>query len=141
MTWQPGAHGSTFGGNPVSCAAAAATLRLIEGGYMQNAAELGDYLLDALNAMQERHPLMGDVRGLGLMIGVEIVADRDTREPDKPTRDLIVDEAFTRGLLLLGAGESVIRLMPPLSLDRAEADEGLRLFEEAISAVESRLAS
>jgi 4-aminobutyrate aminotransferase len=141
MTWQPGAHGSTFGGNPVSCAAALATLRLIEGGYMQNAAEMGSHLLDALKEMQTRHELIGDVRGLGLMIGIEIVADRETREPAKATRDLIVDEAFARGLLLLGAGESVIRLMPPLSVDRAEADEGLRLFEESLAAVEARLVS
>jgi 4-aminobutyrate aminotransferase len=141
MTWQPGAHGSTFGGNPVSCAAALATLRLIEGGYMQNAAEVGAYLLDALKGLQDRHELIGDVRGLGLMIGIEIVADRETREPDKETRDRIINEAFARGLLLLGAGESVIRLMPPLSVDRTSADEGLRLFEESLTAIEAQLTS
>jgi 4-aminobutyrate aminotransferase len=108
---------------------------------MQNATELGDYLLDALKDMQTRHELIGDVRGLGLMIGIEIVANRETREPAKATRDQIINEAFARGLLLLGAGESVIRLMPPLSVDRAAADEGLRLFEESLSAVEAQLAS
>ncbi|HPV05786.1 MAG: acetyl ornithine aminotransferase family protein [Aggregatilineales bacterium] len=139
MTWGPGAHGNTFGGNPVSCAAALATLRLIENGYMQNAAEMGEYLLDALREMQTRHPLIGDLRGKGLMIGIEIVSDREKRTPAHDLRDQIVDEAFHNGLLLLGAGESVIRLMPPLMITREIADEALAIFDRVLTSVESNL--
>jgi 4-aminobutyrate aminotransferase len=135
MTWEPGSHGSTFGGNPVSCAAALATLRLIESGYIQNAAEMGDYLLDALKAMQKRHSIMGDVRGKGLMIGIEIVSESTTHAPGQILRDRIIQYAFQKGLLLLGAGSSVIRLMPPLLIDRALADEALTILEEAIGHV------
>ncbi len=139
MTWEPGAHGSTFGGNPVSCAAALATIRLIESGYMQNAAEMGSYLHDELSRMLPRHPLMGEVRGLGLMIGIEIVKDRAARTPAPQIRDLIVEEAFRNGLLLLGAGKSVIRLMPPLMIDRTLADEALGIFDHTLSTVEATL--
>ncbi|HEC24048.1 MAG TPA: aminotransferase class III-fold pyridoxal phosphate-dependent enzyme, partial [Chloroflexi bacterium] len=139
MTWLPGAHGSTFGGNPVSCAAALATLRLIENGYMENAARMGEYLMNALREMEKHHPLIGQVRGKGLMIGIEIVEDRETRAPAHDLRDQIVEAAFEKGLLLLGAGESVIRLMPPLMIDRAIADEALRIFEDALKAVEATL--
>lgn len=139
MTWGPGAHGNTFGGNPVSCAAALATLRLIENGYMQNAAEMGDYMLNALREMETRHPLIGDLRGKGLMIGIEIVSDREKRTAARELRDCIVDEAFRNGLLLLGAGESVIRLMPPLMVDRATADEALAIFDRVLAIVEAGL--
>jgi 4-aminobutyrate aminotransferase len=136
MTWEPGSHGSTFGGNPVSCAAALATLRLIENGYLDNAAVMGDYLLSALKKMQDSHPLIGDVRGKGLMIGVEIVLDRETRAPAHDIRDAIVNHAFDHGLLLLGAGESVLRLMPPLLIDPTTVEEALDLFDSSLSAVE-----
>jgi 4-aminobutyrate aminotransferase len=136
MTWEPGSHGSTFGGNPVSCAAALATLRLIENGYLDNAAVMGDYLLSALKKMQVSHPLIGDVRGKGLMIGVEVVLDQETRAPAHDIRDAIVNHAFEHGLLLLGAGESVLRLMPPLLIDPTTAEEALDLFESSLSAVE-----
>lgn len=139
MTWQPGAHGSTFGGNPVSCAAALATLRLIEESYMQNAAELGDYMLGCLREMQDRHPTMGDLRGKGMMIGIELVEDHESRTPLHDARDKVIELAFERGLLLLGAGESVIRLMPPLMIDRETVDEALSIFDEALSEVEAQL--
>jgi 4-aminobutyrate aminotransferase len=139
MVWEPGAHGSTFGGNPVSCAAALATLRLIETGYMQNAEQMGAYLLDGLEEIAPRHTLIGDVRGLGLMIGVEIVADRETHAPARDLRDRIAEHAFRQGLLLLGAGESAIRLMPPLMVDKATADEALTIFDRSIGAVEETL--
>lgn len=135
MVWEPGAHGSTFGGNPVSCAAALATIRLIEEGYMQNAAEMGDYLLKAMQELQSRHASIGEVRGLGLMIGLEIVDQNNKPAPD--LRDQIVNAAFNSGLLLLGAGESVIRLMPPLMIDRATADEALTILDKALAAVEA----
>jgi len=139
MTWEPGSHGSTFGGNPVSCAAALATLRLIENGLLDNATRMGDYLLSALRKMQENHPTIGDVRGKGLMIGVEIVEDRETRAPAHDVRDAIVNQAFEHGLLLLGAGESVLRLMPPLILDPATTEEALDILENALTAVEAAL--
>jgi len=136
MTWDAGAHGSTFGGNPVSCAAAAATLRLIEEGYLQNAAFMGDYLMDALECLKSRHKSIGLVRGKGLMIGIEIVSDQENKTPAPGLRDRIIDEAYARGLLLLGAGDSVIRLMPPLMIEKPFADEALEMFEAALTAAE-----
>lgn len=139
MTWEPGSHGSTFGGNPVSCAAALATLRLIENGLLQNAAEMGDYLLSALKKMQEAHPIIGDVRGKGLMIGLEIVENKEKRTPAHDLRDAIVNQAFDNGLLLLGAGESVLRLMPPLMIDPTTAEEALDVLDNTLTAIESNL--
>jgi 4-aminobutyrate aminotransferase len=136
MKWPPGTHGSTFGGNPVSCAAALATIQLMEDGLIDNAARMGDYLLGKLHEMAQRHPSIGDIRGKGLMIGIEFVKDRDTRVPDHDLRDRIVDEAFAGGLLLLGAGDGVIRLMPPLIIDEAAIDEALEIFEGALNRCE-----
>ncbi len=136
MTWERGAHGNTYGGNPLACAAALATIELLEQEYLQNAADAGRYMLDALHEIQTRHPSIGDVRGIGLMIGVEFVLDRKTKEPAKDLTERIVQLAFERGLLLLSCGKSVIRIAPPLCITRAEMDEGLRIFEEAITVAE-----
>ncbi len=136
MSWTKGAHGNTYGGNPVCCAAALATLDLIENGYMQNAAEVGRYALDILQEIMARHPSIGEVRGIGLMIGVEFVKDRETKEADLRLRDKVVDLAFERGLLTLGCGKSTIRISPPLGVTRQEMDEGLAIFEEAITLAE-----
>jgi 4-aminobutyrate aminotransferase len=136
MSWTKGAHGNTYGGNPVCCAAALATLDLIENGYMQNAAEVGQYALDILQEIMARHPSIGEVRGIGLMIGVEFVKDRETKEADLRLRDKVVDLAFERGLLTLGCGKSTIRISPPLGVTRQEMDEGLAIFEEAITLAE-----
>ncbi|MBU2610824.1 MAG: acetyl ornithine aminotransferase family protein [Chloroflexi bacterium] len=136
MDWPRGAHGNTFGGNPLACAAAMATMDLIEREYMQNAAEVGQYTLDALDEIMARHPSIGDVRGLGLMIGVEFVKDRKSKYPAEELRDRIADLAFERGLILLGCGKSVIRLSPPLSVSKSEIDEGLTILEEAITLAE-----
>ena len=133
MDWERGAHGNTFGGNPISCAAALATLDLIENHYMENAAEVGQYALDALHEIMVRHPTIGDVRGLGLMIGVEFVKDRKSKAPAEELRERIVELAFERGLILLGCGKSVIRIAPPLSVSKPEMDEGLTILEEAIT--------
>jgi 4-aminobutyrate aminotransferase len=139
MTWEPGSHGSTFGGNPVSCAAALATLNLIENGLMQNAATMGDTLLSTLRKMQESHPLIGDVRGKGLMIGIEMVANPASSISAHDLRDAVVNHAFENGVLLLGAGESVLRLMPPLNIDPATAEEALDILESSVAAVEHEL--
>jgi 4-aminobutyrate aminotransferase len=136
MDWEKGSHGNTYGGNPVSCAAALATIELIENEYMQNAAEVGQYTIDALQEIQARHPSIGDVRGIGLMIGVEFVKDRDTKEPASELTERIVDLCFERGLLTLSCGKSVIRVAPPLSISKAEIDEGLKIFEEALTIAE-----
>ncbi|MFH1908999.1 MAG: acetyl ornithine aminotransferase family protein [Chloroflexota bacterium] len=136
MDWPRGAHGTTFGGNPLACAAAMATMDLIEREYMQNAAEVGQYTLDALDEIMARHPSIGDVRGLGLMIGVEFVKDRKSKYPAEELRDRVADLAFERGLILLGCGKSVIRLAPPLSVSKSEIDEGLTILEEAITLAE-----
>jgi 4-aminobutyrate aminotransferase len=139
MTWTRGSHGNTFGGNPISCAAALATIDLVEQEFMQNAAEIGQYTLDALEEIMVRHPKIGDVRGIGLMIGVEFVKDRKSKYPDEELRDRIVELAFERGLILLGCGKSVIRFSPPLSISKAEMDEGLKIFEEAVTLAEKEM--
>jgi len=138
MTWPKGAHGNTYGGNPISCAASLATIDLLEESYLANAAEVGQYALDALQEIQMRHPSLGDVRGKGLMIGVEFVKDKNTREPNEEIRNMIEDIGFEHGLLLLGCGKSTIRLAPPLCITKREMDEGLEIFEEAITMGEKR---
>lgn len=135
-TWESGAHGNTYGGNPLACVASLETLRLIESGYMQNAATVGSYCLKKLQQVQTRHPSIGAVRGVGLMIGIEFVEDRATRKPAAKLRDRVVDKAFELGLLTLGCGTSVIRVSPPLCISREEIDEGVAILDQAISAVE-----
>ncbi len=135
MSWPPGAHASTFGGNPVSCAAALATLDLLRTGLVANAAEVGAHLLDRLRGVMERQRLIGDVRGKGLMIGVELVRDRATKERAPAERDRVVQEMFRRGVLVLGAGANAIRFSPPLVLTKAQADTVARIFDESLTAV------
>jgi 4-aminobutyrate aminotransferase len=127
MTWDVGVHGSTYGGNPLSCAAALATLELIEDGLMDNARDVGAYLLDGLRRIGERHASITDVRGLGLMIGVEF--------DDAETMHAVEQTAFAKGLLVLGCGDSVIRMSPPLVFERERADTALRLFDEVVAEV------
>ena len=134
MTWVPGSHGSTFSGNPLACAAALQTLRLVEGEYMAHAAAMGEIALERLRAMQTRYPQIGDVRGKGLMVGAELVRDPESREPAAELRDAVVQEAFRRGLLILGAGTSTIRFCPALNIPQTLLEEGLNLFEESLQA-------
>ena len=136
MQWKPGAHASTFGGNPVSCAAALATITLLQDVLMANASEVGGHLLDGLRELAAHHPMIGDVRGKGLMIGVEFVRNRQTKERATDERNAVVEEAFKRGLLVLGAGRNALRLSPPLVLTRAQADVTLKLLDESIGVVE-----
>lgn len=139
VTWPYGSHGNTYGGNPIACAAALSTIDLIEGGFMKNAAEVGEYTLEALEEIKDRHPSIGDVRGLGLMIGVEFVKDRSTREANPVLRDRVVNLAFERGLLTLGCGRSTVRISPPLNITREEMDEGLLILEQAIAIAEQEM--
>ena len=135
MDWPPGSHASTFGGNPVSCAAALETIALLEESLIANAERVGAYILDRLAELLARHELIGDVRGKGLMIGVELVRDRESKEPAIAERNTIVQECFQKGLLLLGCGVSSIRFSPPLVIDQADADTALDILDEVISAM------
>jgi 4-aminobutyrate aminotransferase len=136
MDWKPGAHASTFGGNPVCIAAALATLDLIERKYMENARRMGEFILSRIAGWRERHKIVGDIRGKGLMIGVEIVRDQKTKEKAAELRDRIVQLAFNKGLLVLGAGENTLRLSPPLLIDEERADFAVRTLDACISEVE-----
>ncbi len=131
-TWESGSHGSTFGGNPVCCAAAIATLDLVEGGLMANAAAMGERLKAGMCRLAERHACIGDVRGLGLMVGVEFVQDRATRGPAPALVHDLVQNAFRRGLLLLGAGKSSLRLAPPLIVDAEDVDIALEMIDTGL---------
>lgn len=138
MTWPKGAHGNTYGGNPISCAASLATIELLEESILANAAEVGKYAIDALEEIQARHPSIGMVRGKGLMIGVEFVTDKSTHEANEELRNQIEDIGFEHGLLLLGCGKSTIRLAPPLSITKNEMDEALEIFEGTITLAEEK---
>jgi len=138
MTWPPGAHASTFGGNPVSCASALATIELLKTGLVRNAEVVGEYLFGRLRALMDKHAIIGEVRGKGLMIGVELVRDRTTKERATTERDRVVQEMFTRGVLLLGAGRNAVRFAPPLVLTRDQADIAVTVFDQALAAVTGR---
>ncbi|MBZ0282724.1 MAG: acetyl ornithine aminotransferase family protein [Anaerolineae bacterium] len=137
MSWPPGAHGSTFGGNPVSCAAALATLELIETGLMANAAEQGEYISEALEEMRTHHPTLkhGRIDGRGLMIGAELVLD-EARTPAKDLRNRVEKAAIENGLLILGCGESSLRFCPALMIDRDTVQQGLEIFDRTLTQVE-----
>lgn len=139
MQWRPGAHGTTYGGNPVCVASALATMDLIEGGLMSNAKQVGDYIFGKINDWPERFKIVGDVRGKGLMIGVEFVRDRKSKEKAPDLRDRVIDNAFHRGLLTLGSGENSMRLSPPLIIDEEQADCAMRILEESILEAEKAL--
>ncbi len=135
MDWPPGSHASTFGGNPVSCAAALATIGLLKDSLMKNAAEVGAFMMDRLKEVQQKHAIVGDVRGRGLMIGIELVKDRVTKERAIVERDKVVEACFARGLLVLGAGKNAIRLSPPLVLTKAQATTAVEIIDQALSTV------
>jgi len=136
-TWPKGSHGNTYGGNPLACAAALATLELIENGYLDNAAVVGQYILDRLENIKQSHPSIGSVRGIGLMIGIEFVMNPESKAPAEKLRDRIEHLAFERGLLTLGCGRSVLRISPALCITQSEAESGLQILEEAITIAES----
>lgn len=138
MNWPPGAHASTFGGNPVSCAAALATMKLLQEEYIENAAYMGRYLLEKISDWPQRHRLVGDVRGLGLMIAIELVRDRSTLVKASKERDWVLHEAFKQGLLILGCGENVVRMMPPLVINERQADLAVKILDGVLTRVERR---
>ena len=136
MDWVPGSHASTFGGNPVSIAAAMATMDILSREAIANAARVGELMLKRLRGWTKSHPLVGDVRGRGLMIGIELVKDKATREPATALRNRVETLAFERGLMLLGCGETSLRLSPPLIVNEQEATVALDILEEALTLVE-----
>jgi 4-aminobutyrate aminotransferase len=140
MDWVPGSHASTFGGNPVCIAAALATLDVIEKErLLRNSQEVGDHMMKRMAGWPKKHKIVGDVRGRGLMIGVDIVKDQATREYGNSERDRVVEAAFERGILFLGCGPSTVRIAPPLIVTRDEADVAMDALEESIAAVEKSL--
>ncbi len=140
MDWVPGSHASTFGGNPVCIAAALATLDVIEKeGLLRNAQEVGNHMLKRMADWPKKHKIVGDVRGRGLMLGVDIVKDQQTREYGNAERDRIVEKSFERGVLFLGCGPSTVRIAPPLIVTKDEADVAVDTLEESIAAVEATL--
>jgi 4-aminobutyrate aminotransferase len=137
--WSRGAHGNTFGGNPLSCAAALATLDLVEREYAANAAAVGEHFMGRLRDAQKRFDVIGEVRGKGLMIGVELVKDRVSKTPAKDLSDAVLHRAFHNGLLILSCGTSTVRFMPPLLVTRAEVDEAVALFEASLAEAQEGL--
>jgi 4-aminobutyrate aminotransferase len=138
MAWPPGAHASTFGGNPVSCAAANATIKLLKEQLVANAAAVGGHLMNGLRELQARHALIGDVRGKGLMIGIELVRDRQTKERAVEERNALIQAMFRRGVLTLGAGRNALRLAPPLVLSKTQADSVLEVMDASLLEVARR---
>jgi len=136
MDWGPGAHASTFGGNPVACAAALETIRLLEEKYIANSARVGEYIMGRIVDWPHKHKLVGQVRGRGLMIGIELVKSQETREPNAEVRNRVIVRAFELGLLVLGGGESTVRLMPPLVIDREQADCAIDILDRCITETE-----
>ena len=134
MDWHKGAHASTFGGNPVAIASALKTIELLEGGLVQNSAEVGGYLKEGLEKLKAKYDVIGDVRGMGMMLGVEFVTNSETLEPNPALRDRVEMACFNRGLIILGCGNSTIRWSPPLILSRQNVDVALEIFDEAIAA-------
>ena len=139
MNWVPGAHASTFGGNPVCIAASLTTLGLLERQYMANAARMGDYIMNRTAGWREKHKIVGEVRGKGLMIGIEFVRDQKTKEKATDLRNKLVQMAFHKGLLVLGSGDTTLRLCPPLVIDEAQADFALDTLEACILQIERSL--
>lgn len=135
MDWEAGSHASTFGGNPISCQAAMVTIELLEEGLMDNAVVQGEYLMAKLREFQQSYECMGDVRGKGLMVAVEFVKDRESKEPAREWRNEIIKKAFQKGLLLLGCGENSIRFCPALTVTAEEINECLSIFDEVVREV------
>jgi 4-aminobutyrate aminotransferase len=138
MSWEPGSHSTTFGGNPIGCAAGLVTIELLENGLMRNASRMGNYMMKHLKKMMKRYAVMGDVRGKGLMIGIEFVRNRKTKEPAPEMTDQIARECFKNGLMLLTCGKNTIRFIPPLVISQETADQALEIFEKVVKKANSK---
>jgi 4-aminobutyrate aminotransferase len=133
--WSRGAHGNTFGGNPLCCAAALATLELVEREYRANAAKVGDYFMRRLQRLADTYGVVGEIRGKGLMIGMELVTDRTAKVPAKELCDALITRAYHNGLILLSCGLSTVRFMPPLMIDESDVDEAVELLDRTLKDV------
>jgi 4-aminobutyrate aminotransferase len=131
--WKRGAHGNTYGGNPLCCAAASATLELVAGGLVENAARMGEHFMARLYELQSRYEKIGEIRGKGLMIGMELVTDRTSRSPAREFCDRFITRAYENGLMLLSCGQSTVRFMPPLVVTAAEIDEAVSILDATFS--------
>jgi 4-aminobutyrate aminotransferase len=138
MNWGAGSHANTFGGNPIACEAALATIDLLERGLVDNARVVGAYLLAELAELGTRHRLIGDVRGKGLMAGVECVRDRETKSMAMQERNVIIQRCFEKGLLLLGCGQNVVRMVPPLTISKRDVDVAVEILDAVLTEVERR---
>ncbi len=138
MSWEPGAHSTTFGGNPIACVAALKTIELLEGGLIKNAERIGKIIMKRLEKMKAQYEVIGDVRGKGLMIGIELVKNKKTKEPAGELAEKVMQECFRKGLMLLTCGQNAVRFIPPLVIDEETADEGLNIFEQVIKRADSR---
>jgi len=141
MNWPPGAHASTFGGNPVSIAAALASIELLEEKYIANAARMGEHLLSRLKDWPARHPMVGEIRGRGLMVGIELVRDHSTKERAVEERNHWIQMAFERGLLVLGCGLNTLRLMPPLVINKRQIDFAVEVLDQCLTEIEQKHAA
>lgn len=135
MNWTPGSHASTFGGNPIAIAASLVTIELLEESLIENAARMGEYLMNGLQELKEKHSIIGDVRGKGLMIGIELVKDRITKEPDPDALLKAEQELFHRGVIVQGCGTSTIRLSPPLVIDKDQCDFALKTLDSILEKI------
>ena len=141
MSWEPGSHSTTFGGNPIACAAALVTIELLENGLMKNAAKMGDYIMKHLKRMMNQYETIGDVRGKGLMIGIEFVKNRKTKERAPELSNEIANECFRNGLMLLTCGKNAVRFIPPLIISQDTVDQALEIFEKAVKKVQAHKVS
>ena len=138
MSWEPGSHSTTFGGNPIACAAALVTIELLENGLMENATRMGNYIMKHLRRMKNQYEIIGDVRGKGLMIGIEFVKSKKTKEPAAHLSTEVANECFRNGLMLLTCGKNVVRFIPPLIISQHTVDQALEIFEKAVKKMQSR---
>jgi 4-aminobutyrate aminotransferase len=135
QNWTRGAHGNTFGGNPICCAAALATVDLVSREYSANAAKMGEHFMRRLRSFADKYPVVGQVRGKGLMIGMELVTDRIAKTPAKKLCDALITRAYHNGLILLSCGQSTVRFMPPLVIEAADVDEAMDIVEHSLNEV------
>ena len=135
MSWEPGSHSTTFGGNPISCVAALTTIDLLENGLVRNAARMGNFIMRRLKKLMNRSRIIGDVRGRGLMIGIELVKNKKTKEPAPEYASRLAEECFKSGLMILTCGPNSVRFIPPLTINEEIADKALKIFEKAVQKV------